>query len=382
MRWISRLVAFFAALTVVFACLSDRVVAAPCGVAADAGGEFQTTSLEQAGLDPAILCSLDENLNARNEANVHAVVVLRNGRLVFETYRKGDDWMWGTKLGEVTYTPAKLHDTRSVSKSVVSLLVGVALDRKLIASVDERVFSYFPEYEEIKTPEKDAITLRDLLTMTAGLGANENVDWYSPINTEREMYQSADPYRDRARPQALEQAGRAMELQQRLHNASGCGAAKGNRQAVEGLAKEALFDPLGIKEFEWITVLPSDEPAAGGGLRLRPRDMAKIGQLVLNKGEWNGHPVVSASWIMKFVQSRYTGWGSRGYGYQWWTGASNIGGKTYQWTAAWGLGGQRIFIVPELNLVVAVTAGMYRSGPSEGVAMDVFEDFVLVSVRD
>ena len=107
---------------------------------------------------------------------MHAVVVLRDGRLVFEIYRKGHDQKWGIGLGDVSYTPSKVHDTRSVSKSVVSLLVGVAIDRKLIASVDERVFSYFPEYAEIKTPEKDAITLRHLLTMSAGLRANESVD--------------------------------------------------------------------------------------------------------------------------------------------------------------------------------------------------------------
>ena len=125
-------------------------MAVSCGPASDAIGEFETASLEQAKLDPAILCALDEKLDARPEANVHAVVVLRDGRLVFEIYRKGHDRIWGTGLGEVSYTPSKVHDTRSVSKSVVSLLVGVAIDRKLIASVDERVFSYFPEYAEIK----------------------------------------------------------------------------------------------------------------------------------------------------------------------------------------------------------------------------------------
>ncbi|QIG51810.1 serine hydrolase [Nordella sp. HKS 07] len=156
-------------------------VAASCGPAPDASSEFRTASLEEAGLDPTILCSLDERLNARPEANVHAVVVLWNGRLVFETYRKGDGWKWGTQLREVSYSPSRIHDTRSVSKSVVSLLLGVALDRKLIAYVDEHVFTYFPEYGDIKTPEKDVMTLRDLLTMSAGLRANEDVDWYSPI---------------------------------------------------------------------------------------------------------------------------------------------------------------------------------------------------------
>ena len=99
-------------------------------------------------------------------------------------------------------------------------------------------------------------------------------------------------------------------------------------------AREALFDPLGIDDLEWVIVEPSDEPAAGGGLRLRPRDMAKIGQLVLNKGEWKGQSVVSASWIKDSLEPRHKAGDGLSYGYQWWLGASDIGGKSYDWVAA------------------------------------------------
>ena len=381
MKRTARRIGLFVALAILLPCLVDEALAASCGPAADAGGEFETATLEQAKLDPAILCALNEKLDARPEANVHAVVVLRDGRLVFETYRKGSDQTWGTGLGDVSYEPSMIHDTRSVSKSVVSLLVGVAIDRKLIGSVDERVFSYFPEYEAIRTPEKDTITLRHVLTMSAGLRANEDAEWNSPYNTEREMYQSVDPYRtvlnqkqwNKPGEQWAYNSGCTMLLAAVLRKVTG--------KRLTDFAKEALFDPLGIKEFEWITVEPSDEPAAGGGLRLRPRDMAKIGQLVLNKGEWKGRPVVSAGWLEESLKVRYQGWGN-GYGYQWWLGASDIGGKSYDWIAAWGLGGQRIFIVPELNLVVAITAGMYMSPRQEFVARAVLEEFVLASVLD
>jgi CubicO group peptidase (beta-lactamase class C family) len=382
MKRTARRIGLFVALAILLPCLVDEALAASCGPAADAGGEFETASLEQAKLDPAILCTLNEKLDARPEANVHAVVVLRDGRLVFETYRKGSDQTWGTGLGDVSYTPSMIHDTRSVSKSVVSLLVGVAIDRKLIGSVDERVFSYFPEYEAIRTPEKDTITLQHVLTMSAGLRANEDAEWNSPYNTEREMYQSVDPYRTVLNQKQWNKPG-----EQWAYN-SGCTMLLAAvLQKVTGkrwtdFAKEALFDPLGIKEFEWITVEPSDEPAAGGGLRLRPRDMAKIGQLVLNKGEWNGRSVVSAGWIEGSLEPRHEAGGGLSYGYQWWLGASDIGGKSYDWIAAWGLGGQRIFIVPELNLVVAITAGMYMSPRQEFVARAVLEEFVLASVLD
>jgi len=342
-------IGLFLALTMLLPCLVDEALAVSCGFASDINAELPTVSLEEAKMNPAILCTLDEKLDARPEANVHAVVVLRNGHLVFETYRKGDDMRWGTKLGEISYTPSKVHDVRSITKSVVSLLVGVALDRKLIASVDEPVFNYFPEYAEIRTPEKEGITLRHLLTMSAGLRANEDVDWYSPVNTEREMYQSADPYKAVLNQKLWNKPGEQWNYNSGCTMLLAAVLEKVTGKPWTDFAKEALFDPLGIKEFEWITVEPSKKTAAGGGLRLRPRDMAKIGQLVLNKGVWNGQPIVSAGWIEDSLKPRYAGWGKR-YGYQWWIGVSDIGGTSYEWIAAWGFGGQRVFIVPKLDL--------------------------------
>ena len=115
MKRMARLTGLFVALTIRAWLMA---LAVSCGTAADASGEFETASLEEAKLDPAILCALNEKLDARSEANVHAVVVLRDGRLVFESYRKGPDRIWATKLDEVSYMPSKVHDTRSVSKSV------------------------------------------------------------------------------------------------------------------------------------------------------------------------------------------------------------------------------------------------------------------------
>ena len=133
------------------------------------GDGWQISSPEEAGLDAAVVCSLNEALDKSPEMNVHAVVVVRGGKLVYETYRTGHDEKWGTTLGVVTYTPQMQHDLRSVTKSVVSLLMGIALDRKLIASPDDPVFKYFPDYAALRTHEKDQIHLSHLLTMTSGL---------------------------------------------------------------------------------------------------------------------------------------------------------------------------------------------------------------------
>jgi hypothetical protein len=108
-------------------------------------GEWQTVSPEEAGLDATLLCSLNEALDKSPEMNLHAVVVVRGGKLVYETYHAGEDYKWGTTLGVTSYTPQMQHDVRSISKSVVSLLFGVTLDRKLIASIDDPIFTHFPE---------------------------------------------------------------------------------------------------------------------------------------------------------------------------------------------------------------------------------------------
>src|SRR5262245_30621494 len=150
---------------------------ATCSLSLQATNEWKITSLENAKLDEQTLCALNKVLDKSPEMNVHAVVVIRGGNLVFETYRKGDDENWGTKFEQVTHTAQMLHDVRSVSKSIVSLLIGIALDRKLIASIDEPIFSFFPEYSDIRTEEKDRIQLRHLLTMTAGLDANEDISY-------------------------------------------------------------------------------------------------------------------------------------------------------------------------------------------------------------
>jgi CubicO group peptidase (beta-lactamase class C family) len=143
-----------------------------------------------------------------------------------------------------------------------------------------------------------------------------------------------------------------------------------------------LFEPLGITGVEWIR--RKGDTDAGGGLRLRPRDMARIGQLVLAGGSWNGRQVVSKAWI----DASMTPWLPVGgtspyfYGYLWWLSRSVHNGREIPWSAALGRGGQAIRIVPELDLVVAVTAGYYQDYSSQAfdVQRGIFKD-VLQAIR-
>ena len=131
---------------------------------------------------------------------------------------------------------------------------------------------------------------------------------------------------------------------------------------IEEFAKEALLDPLGIEDEVWGR-FPNGDAGTSGGLRLRPRDLAKLGQLVLDSGVWHGRRIVSAGWIKQMIAPQSPrGWWfgfSRSYGYLWWQGQSLIGDRHIEWVGALGRGGQRLYVVPTLSLVVAVTAGLY-----------------------
>src|SRR5947208_15550992 len=130
------------------------------------------------GLDGAVLSAAAERFTAFTEANLHSLLVARRGVLVFESYFVGDDEAWGDRLGRVSFDPGTQHDVRSITKSVTALLVGIAIKRKLIRSVDEPVFAYFPEYADLRTPEKDGVRLRHLLTMSPGFDWDE----YCPVS--------------------------------------------------------------------------------------------------------------------------------------------------------------------------------------------------------
>jgi CubicO group peptidase (beta-lactamase class C family) len=149
---------------------------------------------------------------------------------------------------------------------------------------------------------------------------------------------------------------------------------KATGRPLDEFARETLFEPLGITKVEWIRV--KGDTDAGGGLRLRPRDMAKIGQLVLAGGRWNDRQVVSKAWIETSTAPKIKITDGRFYGYLWWLGRSLVNGRGVHRADALGRGGQQIRIVPELDLVVVVTAGYYQDYSPQAfqVQSDVFKD--------
>jgi CubicO group peptidase (beta-lactamase class C family) len=288
-------------------------MAADCPKPTDLHDGWTVAAPDQEGLDPALICGIGPRLEALKEANAHGVVIARHERLVYERYFAGKDWRqgmslgdvnFGMPLGDVNFDATTKHDMRSVSKSVTSLLVGIAFDRGLLTDLDARAFSFFPEYEALRTPEKDRITLRHLLTEEA---------------PRADHYLLAQPL--------AAQPGEIFNYNTGTANLLGLILRKVSGKRLDAFAKETLFDPLGIEDWDW-DYAAGFNPAAGSGLRLRPRDLAKIGQLVLERGKWHGRQIVSSSWIEESTTPRLSGKGVMfdrlegitSYGYLWWLG--------------------------------------------------------------
>jgi CubicO group peptidase (beta-lactamase class C family) len=335
---------------------------------------------QEHGFNAVLVAAIGPRFAAWTDANMHAIVVARDGVLVYEQYFTGEDARWSVgPVGRVTYDASTKHDLRSVTKSVTSLLVGLAVDRGRIKDLDAPVFSFFPEHDDLRTPEKESITLRHLLTMSAGLAWNEIVPW-DKENSERLMVLAPNLCRYVLEQPLVNRPGRVYNY---------CGGAtellagilrKVSGRPLDDQASEELFGPLGITDVEWLHY-PKGDLAAASGLRLRARDLAKIGQLVLDRGASQGKRIISADWIEESVTPRINGDGPYFYGYQWWLGRSLRNRREISWIGGFGLGGQRLFIVPDLNLVVVSMAGRYDSQIRIDVGSLLLNDYVLSAVH-
>lgn len=340
------------------------------GAPADAQDGWALSSPEAEGMDAAVLRGLGPHFDAWSEANLHAALIVRHGKLVYERYFTGEDKAWATPLGRIAHHAGLKHDLRSITKSVTSLLAGIAVDRGWLGDLDEPVFAAFPEHGDLRTADKDRITLRHLLTMSAGLAWDEGLPYSNPANSERRMIAAADRCRFVLGQALVRPPGRVYTYNGGLTALLATIIERRSGLSIDAMAGEALFSPLGIADVEWMRYADGT-PNAVSGLRMRPRDVAKIGQMVLDGGRWNGWPVVSPAWIGESLTPQVNGEGLYFYGYQWWLGRSLAERREITWAAAFGYGGQRLYVVPELDLVVVVLAGLYDTPALQPVVGEV-----------
>ncbi len=278
---------------------------------------------------------------------IHSVLVIHKNKLVVEEYFNG-------------YSTHKPHDIRSVTKSIRSILLGIAIDQGVISSVDDPISAYLKSHEPRKglDDSKKRITIRHLLTMSSGLDCN---DWDKKSKgQEDKVHKKKDWIQYTLDLPMINEPGEVASycsmgtvlLTEIISQASG--------MSIDAFAQQYLFDPLDIVNVSWGHTSEKQVIDSGKRLYLTPRDLAKIGQLILNKGKWDHQQVVSEQWIQESTarQTKITG---IDYGYLWWSLPFASLDKVHMAKMATGNGGQYILVFPNLEMVVVFTGGAYNS---------------------
>lgn len=307
---------------------------------------LQTDSIFKFVKDSTSVYKLMERIIKQNSGRLESILIIKDGKLILEEYF-------------FDYNRTQLHRINSCTKSVASLLLGIALNRNKISNVDQSVFNFFPQYASLKTPEKERITLKHVLTMTAGFDEEDEFEGFGQDNFIQYILNS---------PMATN-PGEKFRYSGKCTNLLGVIIYSLENKQADEFAKEVLFNKLGISEFNWEKengLLPCD-----AGLQLYPRDMAKIGLLVLNNGNWNGEQIVPEKWIIASTKPYVAESEFFDYGYQWWHRSKRNkswwndpvrGSKTeHDMFLALGAGGQYIMVIRDLNMVIVTTSSDYNN---------------------
>jgi CubicO group peptidase (beta-lactamase class C family) len=314
--------------------------------------------------------------------DLHCVLVWRAGETVLERYFEGRDEAWGRPLGRIAFGPDVLHDLRSVTKSIVGLLYGIAVADGLAPEPDARLLDCFPEYRDVEgSGPKSQILVRHALSMTLGLDWDERSPYTDASNGELAMERAPDRYRFILARALLHPPGNRWEYCGGATALLGALIARGSGRSLSDFSRERLFEPLGISRFEWAAGRDGVHSAASG-LRLTARDLARIGELVLNAGRWGAGQVVPRSWLRASFQRAVPTGDGLSFGWHWFLGDSPAApaGKPEAWIGAFGNGGQRLWIMPSASLYVVTMAGAYDR-PDGGVSAGrIWREIVLASL--
>jgi CubicO group peptidase (beta-lactamase class C family) len=364
------------------------MMAKPSGPASAKPYDWIPIAQSEAGFASNLDARLDKLIADKRAWGLHGVVVVRDNRLVFERYFEAEDNARGQPLGKVAFKPETLHDLRSVSKSMVGLLYGIALAQGRVPAPSAPLFASFPEYADLAGEGRDRLTIHHVLTMTMGTDWDEtSIPYSNPANSEIAMDMAPDPYRYTLERRVVMEpgwrwtyCGGATALLARI-------IAKGAGKSLHAYAREALFDPLGLGPTEWLADAKS-EPYAASGLRMAPRDLARIGMTMADGGIADGRSVIPAPWLMQCTTPFVSVDEQRRYGYQWYLGDIAFGPlmgwapkHLERWWGCFGEGGQRLFVLQRLKLAVAMNAGNYGTPDQWIPPIRVLREVVLAGLR-
>lgn len=308
--------------------------------------------------------------------NIHSILISKGSNIVYEHYFNG-------------FNKDSLHDSRSSFKSITSLLIGIAIDKGLIKNVDQKVYTYFPEYKQIfeNDEKKKKITIKNLLEMRSGLDCEEFND---TKNCEDSMTTTKDwvkfsldlPMKNEPGKVWAYTSCNPMIISGIISNVA--------RTSIMNFAKLYLFDPMGITKYRW-TVDPSGHGMTAGSFYIKPTDILKIGMLVRDNGMYKGKRIVSAKWIkesttaiipipqfsfVKSSKSKVAFPQPSYYGYYWYNEQLKTENFSENIIFASGNGGQYIMIIKSLDLVIVFTQGNYGTWKAKQ-AFDILAKFIL-----
>lgn len=355
-------------------------------IPADIGDGISVKDIHNYNIDSNKFNDLSKDLIDEKIYNVHSVLVYKDGALFYEKYLYGKDEKHGKNLGTIKHELNTLHDVRSISKSVVSACIGIAISEGLIKDENESIEKYFPHLYSGNNG-KEKITIKNLLTMSSGLCWEEIGNYNGLLNDETKMDISFNPIAFVLNKKLVSEPGT-------IWNYSG-----GNTQLLADIiykvsgknickfASENLFNPLGINNKEWVNLTIKKIPAAASGLRLTSRDLLKFGIIYLNNGLYNNNQIIDSIWVKNSITQQmqrpdltHLNIESGGYGFQFWTYNFNLKNKPIKVVEAKGNGGQSIFISKELNLVVVITAGNYGILQYNSIPNKIFTEYILDSM--
>lgn len=336
-------------------------------------------SPETVGMASAPLAAMEKAIRDGEFKKIGSVLVARHGKLVYEGYFDGDA---GT-----------LRDTRSATKSITDILVGIAIGEKKLSGVDARVLALLPERArkmQNSDPRKDKITVEDFLTMSSPLECD---DWNDASRgNEERMYLVEDwaqfildlPVRGRMR------VGEKVEAPPYGRDFSYCTGgvftlsevlAKTTGQRTDRYAQEKLFGPLGITDAVWV-YSPLNVPQTGGGLRFTSRDLLKIAELYRAGGEWHGKRILDAGWVKASTRPHARIDDETEYGYLWWLKSFKAGEKGYPAFFMSGNGGNKVMVFPGLDLSVVITSTNYNTKGMHQQTEKLVTDYVLRAIEE
>ncbi|MBN2349391.1 MAG: serine hydrolase [Bacteroidales bacterium] len=326
---------------------------------------FNTADFNSHNFREDIFFHLDSLIKVGKFGNIDGIIIIHDNEMIKEQYYHG----WDRN---------DLHEMQSATKSITSLLIGHAVTNDTL-SVDDNMVSFFSDYNILNNDsQKSEITVQHMLTMSTGLEWDE---WTIPYGNEgnslTDMYNSTNDYVSYIlnKPVA-EPPGTKFTYNSGISFLLGAILQIVSNEKVEEYATSVLYDLLEINKINWLT--HNGLAHCGGGLNLRPVDMAKIGSLILNNGKWNGVQYISEEWVLESVKSRHNVNDIWDYGYQWWLFKPPF--KMQNIIQARGYGWQSINIIPELDMVVVVT-GQNKTNETVLLELDLLLDIMSCSPK-